>query len=98
MRVVWTDRAKARLRQIHGYIAKDQPLNADRVVDRLTQRAGQLVEHPLSGRIVEEYRRDGLRELIEPPWRIVYLILPERIDIITVRDTRRILPRHLDEL
>lgn len=97
MRVVWTDRAKARLRQIHGYIAKDQPLNANRVVDRLTQRAGQLTEHPLSRRVVEEYRREGLRELIEPPWRIVYLILPERIDIVTVRDTRRVLPRHLDE-
>ena len=41
MRVVWTDRAKARLRQIHAYIAQDQPLNADRMVDRLTSRVAQ---------------------------------------------------------
>lgn len=94
MRVVWTDRAKARLRQIHAYIAQDQPLNADRVVDRLTQRVAQLAEHPQSGRVVEKYQRDDLRELIDSPYRIIYLILAERIDIVTVRDSRRVLPRY----
>lgn len=98
MRVVWTDRAKARLRQIHRYIAQDQPLNADRVVDQLTQRVAQLAEHPRSGRVVEKYQRDDLRELIDAPYRIIYLILAERIDIVTVRDSRRVLPRHLGDL
>ncbi len=98
MRVVWTDRAKARLRQIHAYIAQDQSLNAERMVNRLTQRAAQLVEHPRSGRMAEKYCREDLRELIEAPYRIVYLILPDRIDIVTVRDTRRVLPRRLSDL
>lgn len=98
MRVVWTDRAKARLRQIHAYIAQDQLLNAERMVDRLTRRVAQLAEHPRSGRIVEKYQRDDLRELIETPYRIVYLILPDRIDIVTVRDMRRVLPRRLSDL
>ena len=44
MRVVWTDRAKARPHEIHAYIAQDQPRNADRVVDRLTRRVEQLVQ------------------------------------------------------
>jgi plasmid stabilization system protein ParE len=98
MRVVWTDRAKARLCQIHAYIAQDQPLNAERVVDRLTRRVGQLAAHPQSGRIVEQYQRDDLRELIEAPYRIIYLILSDRIDIVTVRDSRRVLPRRLSTL
>ena len=98
MRVVWTDRAKARLRQIRAYVAKDQPQNADRLVDLLTRRVVQLADQPRSGRVVEKYQREDLRELIEPPYRIVYLILMERIDIITVRDTRRVLPRRLDDL
>lgn len=98
MRVVWTHRAKARLRQIHRYIARDQPLNADRVVDRLTRRVAQLAEHPRSGRVVENFQREDLRELIEAPYRIIYLVLAERIDILTVRDTRRVLPRRLDDL
>ena len=98
MRVVWTDRAKARLRQIRAYVAKDQPQNADRLVDLLTRRVVQLADQPRSGRVVEKYQREDLRELIEPPYRIVYLIVIERIDIITVRDTRRVLPRRLDDL
>lgn len=98
MRVVWTDRGKARLRQVHTYIAKDQPLNASRFVDRLTRRVDQLIEQPRSGRIVERYRRDDLRELIESGYRIIYLILPDRIDIVTVRDTHRVLPRSLHDL
>ena len=98
MRVAWTDRGKARLRQIRAYIAKDQPLNADRFADRVTRRVEQLVEHPRSGKIVEQYQRDDLRELIESSYRIIYLILEDRIDILTVRDTRRVLPRRLDDL
>ena len=98
MRVVWTDRAKARLHEIHAYIAQDQPLNADRVVDRLTQRVGQLAQFPNSGPIIERYRGEGLRELLESPYRIVYLILAERIDIVTVRDMRRVLPRRAEDL
>ena len=98
MRVVWTDRAKARLHQIHAYVAQDQPTNADRLIDQLTQRVMQLVEQPRSGRMIEKYRREDLRKLIASPYRIVYLILPNRIDILTVRDTRRVLPRHPDKL
>ena len=98
MRVVWTDRAKARLRQIHTHIAQDQPINAERMVDRVTRRVAQLAEHPRSGRMVDEYQREDLRELIEAPYRIVCLILPDRIDIVTVRDTRRVLPRRLGAL
>jgi plasmid stabilization system protein ParE len=98
VRVVWTDRARVRLRQIHSHIAKDQTLNADRVVDRLTQRVVQLIDHPMSGRVVERYQRADLREHIEAPYRIVYLILPDRIAVLTVRDTRRVSPRRLEKL
>ena len=37
-------------------------------------------------------------ELIESGYRIIYVILPDRIDIVTVRDTRRVLPRSLRDL
>lgn len=67
-------------------------------MDRLTRRVAQLVDHPRSGPVIERYRREGLRELLEPPYRIVYLILADRIDIVTLRDTRRVLPRRLEDL
>lgn len=61
------------LRQIYNYIAQDQPLHAEWVVDRITARARQLMEQPHSGRIVDDYQRDDIRELIERPYRIIYL-------------------------
>ena len=94
MKVVWTERALARLHQIHRHIARDQPVNAGRVIDRLTRRVEQLVAHPLSGRALDSFQRSDLRELIEPPYRVVYVIFPDRIAILTVRDTRRVLPRN----
>lgn len=98
MKVIWTPRALARLRQIHAYIAKEHPPNANQMVDRLTKRVAQLSDHPLSGRVVEFFQRDDLRELIESRYRIVYLVLPDRVDIITVRDTSRRLPRRLSSM
>ncbi|WP_338026988.1 type II toxin-antitoxin system RelE/ParE family toxin [Coralloluteibacterium stylophorae] len=79
-------------------MAQDKPIDAERVIDRLTRRVAQLAEHPRSGRVVEKYHREDLRELIDAPYRIVYLILADRIDILTVRDSRRVLPRRLADL
>lgn len=50
MKVVWTDRAKQRLRDIHDYIAEDSPKVALKVVHRLVQRSRQLAILPHSGR------------------------------------------------
>ena len=98
MKVFWTDRATARLQQIHAFIAQEQPQNATQVVDRLTLRVAQLAQHPHSGRVVLVYQQHELRELIESRYRIIYRVIGERIDIITVRDTRRRLPRRLSDL
>ena len=56
------------------------------------------MEQPRSGRIMAYYQRDDIRELIERPYRIIYHVLPDRIEILTVRDSGRVLPRRLDEL
>ena len=98
MRVQWTAKALLRLQQIHDYIARDQPLNAERFVDRLTRRAEAIALNPRSGRAVPEYQSDDIRETFEGAYRIIYRILPDRIDILTVRHSARLLPtqtRHL---
>jgi plasmid stabilization system protein ParE len=51
----WTHKARHRLQQLYDYIAKDQPENAQRFVDRLTRRADALAKHPLIGQVVEQY-------------------------------------------
>ena len=98
MKVHWTDRAKQRLKLIHDHIAKDAPLVAPSVVDRLVRRSIQIGEFPHSGREVPEYQRDDVREILERPYRILYRIKPDRIDVITVMHYRRVLPDDLTQL
>lgn len=60
-----------------------------RVVDRLTRRSQQIAAAPLSGRRVPEYDLDQIREIIEAPYRIIYYIKPDQIDVIAVLHTSR---------
>jgi addiction module RelE/StbE family toxin len=84
MKVYWTDTALRHLDAIYGYIARDSPAYAKRMVDRLTGRSKQISEFPLSGRIVPEYQMNQIREVIEGPYRIIYYIKPDQIDVLAV--------------
>ena len=84
MRVHWTDTAQAHLDAIHTYIAQDSAEYAKRMIDRLTRRSQQIADFPLSGRRVPEYDMDQVREVIEAPYRIIYHIKPDQIDILAV--------------
>jgi len=54
------------------------------MVDRLTRRSQQIAEQPLSGRRVPEHDLEQIREVIEWPYRIIYHIKPDQIDVIAV--------------
>lgn len=92
MRVVWTDNAKARLHQIHDYIATQSLRDADAVISRLIKRSERLQAAPHSGRKVPEYAREDVRELLVRPYRIIYLLRLDRIDILSVMHYRQLLP------
>jgi len=98
MKVQWTNRAKSRLHLIYEYIAEDSPKTALKVIDRLTNRSRQLNALPNTGRRVAEYDQDDIRELLERPYRIIYRIKPEQIDILTVMHYRQILPKDIQQL
>lgn len=84
MNVHWTETAQEHLDAIHAYIARNSAEYALRMVDRLTRRSQQIADTPLSGRRVPEYDVDQIRELIEGPYRIIYHIKPDQIDVIAV--------------
>ena len=69
---------------ICAHIALDSPAYAKRMVDRLTRRSQQIADFPFSGRRVPEYDIDKIREIIEGPYRIIYHIKPEQIDVVAV--------------
>jgi toxin ParE1/3/4 len=84
MRVHWTDTAEGHLEAIRSYIAQDSPEYARRMVDRITRRSQQIAEFPRSGRRVPEYDADLIREVIEGPYRIIYRITLDQVDVLAV--------------
>jgi plasmid stabilization system protein ParE len=47
---------------------------------------------------LEHYQRDDIREAYEGRYRMIYRVLPDRIDILTVRHGARLLPERLRNL
>jgi plasmid stabilization system protein ParE len=84
MKVHWTDTALDHLSAIYEYIAVDSENYARRMIDRLTKRSRQIGNFPYSGRMVPEFEEDQIREVIEGPYRIIYYIKPDQIDVLAV--------------
>jgi plasmid stabilization system protein ParE len=84
MKVHWTDNAEHHLDAIYDYLAQNSSEYAKIVIDRLTCRSKQISAFPLSGHIVPEFDIEQIREVKEGPYRIIYFIKSDQIDIIAV--------------
>ena len=84
MNVIWAKSAKTHLDGIYNYIALDSVYYAKNVIDRITSRSKQIAGMPFSGRKVPEFDDDQIREVIESPYRIIYRIKEERIEVVAV--------------
>ena len=92
----WTERATEQLAVIAEYISITSPVYAEQVVDRISKRFEQAQRFPESGRAVPEARADEpFRELIERPYRLVYAVLPDAIEVIAVLHGRQDFPAGL---
>ncbi len=96
MKVYWTRNAVMHLTNIFEYIALNSPTYATRMVDRITQRSEQISTQPLSGRKVPEYETEDIRELIEKPYRIIYRLKQDQIDILAVIHGAQLLPEEIE--
>jgi len=92
VRVVFTAHAVSRLRQILAYIAADSPANAAAVVERIVARAETLDKLSFRGRRVPECPHDNVREVSEPPYRIIYRVTANVVQILTIMHERQLLP------
>jgi toxin ParE1/3/4 len=91
MKIIWSLRAISRLESIHAYISKDAPITADKIIRRIIVSTERLKSFPNSGRVVPEYKIKEIREIIHPPYRILYHIESERIEIVNVLHSRQLL-------
>jgi toxin ParE1/3/4 len=92
VKIHWTDNAVEHLVNIYEYIALNSPTYAKQIVDKITRRSAQITAQPLSGRKVPEYDAEDVRELIERPFRIIYRVKQDRIDVLAVIHGARLPP------
>jgi toxin ParE1/3/4 len=88
--VRWSDRAKADLKAIHDYIARDSKHYAKKVAREVVAKADALNELPRLGRIVPELGDENFREIPAYSYRILYEIKPnDAIVVLAVIHKRR---------
>jgi len=73
------------------YVEQGVPEVGARLVDDVFQRVQALADHPDMGRVVPEFDQAFLRELIYPPFRIVYRRDPQRVRVVRVWRSERLM-------
>ena len=91
--IIWTEEALNTLESIADYIAVSSETAASKLVKNIFEKTDRLERFPESGRVVEEVREMGYREVIVNPCRIIYKLENDTIYILHVirqeRDLRR---------
>ena len=67
-------------------LAERSPDRAERTARALLERLQQAVDFPMSGRVFPEYGERSFREILAPPYRVMYRV---RLDGITVEVVAR---------
>ena len=90
--VIWTDTAENDLKRIIGYISINNPNNALKILQKIKNKASNLYTLSAKGRVVPELQEQGIsqyRELVVPPWRLIYRIAELEIYVLSVIDSRQ---------
>jgi toxin ParE1/3/4 len=85
----WTEHAVTQLAALAEFISLDSPFYAEQVVDRIVARFEQARRYPGSGRMVPEFGREDVRELIESPYRLVYRVRQDAVEVLSILHGRQ---------
>lgn len=87
--VIWSDEAKADLRRVFEFIAKDSKHYGHKVTQEIAAKTDILDELPRIGRVVPEIGDENVREISIYSYRIIYEITGQNIFILAVAHKRR---------
>jgi plasmid stabilization system protein ParE len=87
----WSLRARADLDELSAFIARDDREAAARWIARIVAAVERVAELPLSGRMVPEFGREDLREVLLKNYRIVYWLGEGGLTVVTVFESHRLL-------
>ena len=91
VRIIWTDAARADLRAIHDYIARDSQMYAIRVIEQIKSKVESII-FPEASAMVPEWNRPDIRETFVASFRIIYRITANTIEVLAVIHSARQLP------
>jgi len=90
VQISWTNQAVIDLKNIYEFIASDSKSYAKREVLKIKFQTKQIQKYIQIGRVVPEYSRQDIRELIYGHYRIVYLVISDlEVDILTVHHSAK---------
>jgi addiction module RelE/StbE family toxin len=90
--VLWAAVAEKDLVTIIKYIYSDNPQAARDSLQKIKAKVSNLESLPQRGRIVPELKQQGIlqyRELVIPPWRVIYRISDSSVNVLAVIDSRQ---------
>ena len=93
MIVRWTPLAIERLSDIVEYISVDNPNAAIKWAEEVFEKVNHLEKYPESGRILPEFNKSDLREIIFNNYRIIYRSERKQIAILTVKHCRQVIKK-----
>lgn len=92
MKISISDSAFGDLEEIKAYyLEQGVPHIGSRIISAIVEHIDILCENPDIGRVVPEFGAEKIRELIHPPYRIVYLREQKAIHVIRVWRSERLL-------
>lgn len=84
MEVIFTDKFLTRVEECSDYIALDHVPTAIKWARGVFDQSQKLSNHPESGRIVPEFKRPAIREIIHGSYRLVYELKKDQINMLTI--------------
>jgi toxin ParE1/3/4 len=91
VKVSWTEQAVEDLDAICQFIARDAPPYARIFAQQVFTIVERLTVFPRSGRVVPKLKHEDIREIIYRNYRIIYRLLEDEIEILTVHHGAKLL-------
>lgn len=89
MKIIWSPLAERRAIEAFDAIAQDRPQAAAKWLRELIARVGSLDRFAKRGRMVPEIGKPTHRQILHPPYRLVYRVDAKQVGVLTIRHSRR---------
>ena len=89
MKVIWTETALRDAESIKAYIEQDSGIYAIRVIEKIVEAVEDLILYPKMGRVVPEFNKKDIREIIVYNYRIIYELQSHSITVLTIIHSAR---------